>query len=135
MISESHITAINTLERHRQEALVRQDNARLEEIFHPSLVHVHSHGGVDTYESFLAGGGFKIEYRRIERFDDLRVVVFGDSALMAGRQRMEIVRRATGELVDVQSFVTQMWVLHGGVWRQTSFQATSTPPSAQQSDN
>jgi hypothetical protein len=104
--------------------MVAGDRARLMELLHRDLIHVHAKGQVDGYDSYFASGGFNVDYKNVQRFDDLSVRVLGSAALMTGRQLLEAVRKATGEKVRIDSFVTQCWVLEGTRWQQISFQTT-----------
>lgn len=114
---------LRSLEAARCEALLSGDRARLGGLLHPGLVHVHAKGQVDTRESYLAGGGFKVDYQRVERAG-LEVRVLGDAALMTGRQLLEAVRKESGERIRIDSFVTQVWVRAGGSWKLLAFQTT-----------
>jgi ketosteroid isomerase-like protein len=117
------------LERQRCQAMMSADKARLRELLHPDLIHVHAKGQVDDYTSYFETGGFKVDYSNVQRFDDLRVRVLGDAALMTGRQLLEAVRKATGERVRIDSQVMQVWARVGGAWRQLAFQTTPTEMS------
>jgi Domain of unknown function (DUF4440) len=112
------------LEQERCRAMVAGDRARLMELLHRDLVHVHAKGQVDGYDSYFASGGFNVDYKNVQRFDDLSVRVLGSAALMTGRQLLEAVRKSTGEKVRIDSYVTQCWVLEGAGWQQISFQTT-----------
>jgi ketosteroid isomerase-like protein len=117
------------LERERCKAMMAGDKARLKQLLHPDLVHVHAKGQVDNYESYFASGGFKVDYVNVQRFDDLRVHVVGNAALMTGRQLLQAVRKVTGDHVRIDSQVMQVWVQDSGQWRQMAFQTTPTEMS------
>lgn len=122
------------LEQDRCTAMMAGDRERLRQLLHPDLIHVHAKGQVDSFESYFESGGFKVNYTRVERFDDLQVRVFGDVALMTGRQLLQAVRKTSGEQVRIDSQVIQVWVSDGTRWRQIAFQTTPTemsisPPS------
>ncbi len=53
------------LEAQRCNAMKRADFARLREILHPGLVHVHAKGQTDSYESYFRSGGTHVDYRQI----------------------------------------------------------------------
>jgi len=88
-------------------------------------------GQVDTYESYMATGGFSARYLRVERFDDLHVRILGDSALMTGRQLLELERKDTGDRMRIDSRVMQVWVQEDGRWQQIAFQTTPTEISVE----
>jgi ketosteroid isomerase-like protein len=117
------------LEQERCAAMMAGDRERLKQLLHPDLIHVHAKGQVDSFDSYFASGGFKVDYTRVERFDDLRIRVFGDAALMTGRQLLEAVRKTSGEHVRIDSQVIQVWARNGTRWRQIAFQTTPTDMS------
>ena len=102
------------LERERCSAMVAADRGRLQDLLHRDLVHVHAMGQVDSYESYMATGGFSARYLRVERFDDLQVRILGDSALMTGRQLLELERKDIGDCMRIDSRVMQVWVQEDG---------------------
>lgn len=112
------------LERGRCQALLAGDQRRLKELMHADLFHVHARGNVESFESYTGSGALKSNYTVLQRFDDLRVQVFGDAALMTGRQLAVSSRKATGERVHIDSMVTQVWVRSDSGWQQLSYQTT-----------
>ena len=119
------------LERERCSAMVAADRGRFRDLLHRDLLHVHAMGQVDTYESYMATGGFSARYLRVERFDDLHVRILGDSALMTGRQLLELERKDTGDRMRIDSRVMQVWVQEDGRWQQIAFQTTPTEISVE----
>lgn len=117
------------LEQERCSAMMAGDRERLKQLLHPDLIHVHAKGQVDSFESYFASGGFKVEYTKVERFDDLQVRVIGDVAVMTGRQLLEAVRKTSREQVRIDSRVIQVWVRNGARWQQIAFQTTPTEMS------
>jgi ketosteroid isomerase-like protein len=114
---------LRELEAQRCAAMVAADLPRLRQLLHKDLIHVHAKGQVDNYESYFATGGFKVNYTRLER-SQLVLRVFGDTALMSGRQLLEAVRKSNGERVRIDSQVMQVWVREGANWQQVAFQTT-----------
>jgi ketosteroid isomerase-like protein len=121
---DTHET-LRRLEAERCRALLDGDRERLAQLLHPDLIHVHAKGQIDTYDSYFAGGGFKVDYRRVER-GELAIRVTGDAALMTGRQLLEAQRKASGERIRIDSQVMQVWVRAGAAWQQVAFQTTAT---------
>lgn len=117
--------SLRRLELDRCEAMMAGDRNRLKQLLHKELIHVHAKGQVDTYESYFAAGGFKVDYKRVER-SELEVRVLGDTALMTGRQLLEAVRKGSGERVRIDSRVMQVWVRESQGWQQIAFQTTPT---------
>lgn len=114
------------LEQDRCQALLNGDTERLKGLMHPDLFHVHARGNVENFESYTTSGALRSSYTTLQRFDDLKVQVLGDAALMTGRQLAISSRRATGEQVHIDSMVTQVWARNGNHWQQLSYQTTPT---------
>jgi hypothetical protein len=111
------------LETERCDAMKRADFARLREILHPALTHVHAKGQIDDYDSYFRSGGTHVDYRQIDR-SELTVRVLGSAALMTGRQLLVAVRKDGSGTVRIDSRVMQVWTEHEGRWRQLAFQTT-----------
>jgi ketosteroid isomerase-like protein len=111
------------LETQRCDAMKRGDFARLREILHPGLTHVHAKGQTDDYASYFRSGGTHVDYHQVDR-SDLQVTVLGEAALMTGRQQLVAVRKDGSGTVRIDSRVLQVWALHEGRWRQLAFQTT-----------
>ena len=111
------------LESQRCDAMKRADFARLREILHPGLTHVHAKGQVDDYDSYFSTGGTHVDYVQIDR-SDLHVQVLGESAVMTGRQLLVAVRKNGSGTVRIDSRVLQVWTRSSGAWRQIAFQTT-----------
>jgi hypothetical protein len=111
------------LEAQRCDAMKRADFARLREILHPALTHVHAKGRIDDYESYFRSGGTHVDYRQIDR-SELEVRVLGGTALMTGRQLLVAVRKDGSGTVRIDSRVMQVWTQDEGRWRQLAFQTT-----------
>jgi len=130
--STGHIAAsLVALEQDRCSAMMAGDRERLKQLLHPDLIHVHAKGQVDSFESYFASGGFKVDYTRVERFSDLQVRVIGDVAVMTGRQLLEAVRKISRDQVRIDSQVMQVWVREGTRWQQIAFQTTPTQMSVE----
>ncbi len=125
MTTQTTEAQLRQLEAERCQAMMAGDKERLQQLLHKDLIHVHAKGQVDTYDSYFASGGFKVNYTRVER-SDLDIRVMGDSALMLGRQLLEAVRKASGERIRIDSRVMQVWVREGDTWQQVAFQTTPT---------
>jgi ketosteroid isomerase-like protein len=117
-------TLLVQLEHERCHALLAGDGERLKQLMHPDLFHVHARGSVENFEAYTVTSVLKSSYTTLRRFDDLQVHVFGDAALMTGRQLAISSRKATGERVYIDSMVTQVWARNGERWQQLSYQTT-----------
>jgi ketosteroid isomerase-like protein len=112
------------LERQRCDALMRGDFDRLRELISADLTHVHTRGNVDGQDSYLHYMRQILEVKDVVR-SELRVRVFGNAAVMTGRQLSSSCLRGRDTVVTVESFVTQVWAREAdGAWRQVAFQAT-----------
>lgn len=116
-------TDLFAMEARRCSAMIDADLASLREILHPDLIHVHAKGQIDGYDSYFATGGFKVDYKTLDR-SELQVRVLGDSALMTGRQLLVGVRKDGSGTVRIDSRVMQTWIREAGRWRQLAFQTT-----------
>jgi uncharacterized protein (TIGR02246 family) len=117
---EAEILAV---EQRRQDALIAGDLATLDEIFDESLIHIHAPGLVHTKAQLLEHVATRHAYLEITR-QDLRVRVFGDTAVVTGGI-VNRMRAPGGGERTVDGVVTQ--VLHRGAdgrWRLVSFQMT-----------
>ncbi|MFT4268657.1 MAG: nuclear transport factor 2 family protein [Xenophilus sp.] len=121
--SDDVAAALLDLEAQRGDAMKRGDFARLREILHPGLTHVHAKGQIDDYESYFRSGGTHVDYQQVDR-SDLKVQVLGEAAVMTGRQLLVAVRKDGSGTVRIDSRVLQVWALHEGRWRQIAFQTT-----------
>ena len=116
-------TLLLDLEAQRCDAMRRGDFARLREILHPDLTHVHAKGQTDDYDSYFRSGGTHVDYQQVDR-SDLKVQVLGEAAVMTGRQMLVAVRKDGSGTVRIDSRVLQVWARHAGAWRQIAFQTT-----------
>ena len=119
-------TLLVQLEQDRCRALLTANGERLKQLMHPDLFHVHARGNVEDFDSYTGSALLKSSYTTLQRFEDLSVRVFGDAALMTGRQLAISSRKATGEQVYIDSMVTQVWARNGERWQQLSYQTTPT---------
>lgn len=122
-------TELRALEDRRIQALIDVDLDTLDEIFHPSLIHIHSPGLTHTKPELLAHIGGKRAFRGVER-GDLHIRVLGDTAIIHG----PLVNRMRGAEADVllAGVATQIAVRTDTGWRYVHFQLTPTPTSTEQ---
>ena len=77
-----------------------------------------------TIAEYLAG--VRASPRRSER-GDLRVRVFGDTAIMTGGMT-NYMPKESGQ-GPIKALILQVWVKQDGAWRQIAFQATFDAPA------
>jgi hypothetical protein len=108
------------LERKRAEALIRRDAAALDALWPADLMHIHSTGSVMGKDELMRYVLETLQFLQLER-SELNVQVYGDAALMTGRQKARMRRADKPEAVNAESWVTQLWVRRGGGWVQNHF--------------
>jgi len=104
-------------------AIRAQDFDKLAMLLHPSLVHVHARGNQDTRESYLKYLAQVVEILDVRR-GNLSVSVYGDCAVMTGRQYNTARARGAEPVLTIEAQAMQVWVREEGTWRQVAFQAT-----------
>lgn len=124
MHAEAIQQEILRLENERCRALVQRDLQTLAALMDDALVHVHATGKVDDKEQYLEMVARHIEFLSVER-SDMRVRVFGDTAIASGRLEQAIVLRESGEERLMKAYTTQVWLRGEDGWRQCAFQATN----------
>lgn len=124
MHAEAIREEILRLESERCRALVQRDLQALAALMDDALVHVHATGKVDDKEQYLEMVAKHIDFLSVER-SDMRVRVFGDTAIASGRLEQAIVLRESGEERLMKAYTTQVWLRGEGGWRQCAFQATN----------
>ncbi|KRV78271.1 nuclear transport factor 2 family protein [Pseudomonas citronellolis] len=124
MHAEAIQQEILRLESERCRALVQRDLQTLAALMDDALVHVHATGKVDDKEQYLEMVARHIDFLSVER-SDMRVRVFGDTAIASGRLEQAIVLRESGEERLMKAYATQVWLRGEDGWRQYAFQATN----------
>jgi hypothetical protein len=119
---------IENLDKQRCAAMIAEDVATLEKLFHKSLLWVHSTARVDTRSSFLAGiGSTTPKYLEITR-ESVEIRCFGSSAIVNGVQKMRCVIK--GQERDVVNRYINAWVEIDGQAQLVAWQSTAVPSAA-----
>jgi hypothetical protein len=129
-MNEAMVTEVLAAESARSAAIRSQNFSELAKLLHPALIHVHGRGNQDTRESYLKYLTDVVEILDIQR-GDLKVLIYGDCAVMSGRQINTARARGTTEpILTIEAQTMQVWFREDGTWRQVAFQATpiGTPP-------
>jgi ketosteroid isomerase-like protein len=123
------IDQILALEDERCRCIVEQRFDRLGDLLSKRLIHTHTRGDVDTYDSYLGYMANVVELLELRR-EALQVVVLNDQVvILHGRQINRARRRGDTEEVRVEAMVTQVFAREeDGQWRMAAFQATSVGP-------
>jgi hypothetical protein len=124
-MSQALIDEVRSLEDRRYKAMIGRDFDALRSLLHPELVYTHSNAAVDSRDSWIAGiEARRFDYRGVERFDEL-IRVYGDTAIVSGRIRIELVSGGTPR--QLNSRFVNVWVRQGGTWQMTLWQSTPIP--------
>jgi hypothetical protein len=126
------VAELLALEQQRCRCLTSDDFDGLRALLHPELHHTHNRGNSDTLDSYLDYVGRVVQFRGVQR-GDLRVRVYGNTAVMSGTQTNHVGLRGKPDEARVEAQVIQVWVREeGGPWRLVAFQATplGAPPPA-----
>jgi hypothetical protein len=120
---ESGVVAeLTRLEQERCRALSQQDWSALEALLSEDYTHTHTTGRVEDKPTYMQG----MKERPRETFrGDLRVRVYGDTAVMQGLQTNKTQRG--GETSLMESQVIQVWVRQGNAWKLVATQNTRMP--------
>jgi uncharacterized protein (TIGR02246 family) len=116
---------IKALESERFRAMAAGDVAALERLLGDDLVYTHSSASLDTKASLIEGIRTKrFNYQKFERPVE-EVHVYGDSAVVAGQARIELLGESGTRVLNVR--YTDVWVKQGDGWRMVAWQSTPIP--------
>jgi hypothetical protein len=116
---------IADLEAQRYQAMLRSDEATLDELCDDDLTYTHSDGACDTKATYLrrVRDGY-FDYQRLEH-EIHRTIVIGDCAVVVGRMIGDVV--VNGSLRHLNSAALIVWVRRANGWRLLAFQPTPLP--------
>ena len=127
-MSDKDIAEIEALEDKRYAAMLAGDTVTLAELMHDELCYVHSTGGIDTKQSYIAGLTDKVfAYQKVER-DDQTVRVHNDIGMVYNHMQADVMIR--GNLHHLDNRLLAVWSRDGGKWRMIGLQSGSIPPQA-----
>ena len=126
MNAETDRVRLIELERQRADALIRRDAAMLDALWPADLMHIHSTGTVMGKDQLMRYVLETLQFLELRR-SDLKVQLYGDAALMTGRQHARMQRADKPEAVSAESWVTQLWVRRAGGWVQSHFHSVRAP--------
>lgn len=114
--------AVLKLEQEWVDALIKVDIAKLEQLYADTLVYTHSSGSVDDKAKYLANlkaGGTK--YVSIDR-EDIKVNVYGDTALVTCHALIKLKANGTDRTVDAR--MIHIYAKVKGRWQMVAHQTT-----------
>ena len=114
------------LEERRRQALLAGDLPALQGLLADDLVYVHSTGGCDRKDSYLAKlSGGSLKYLELN-FSELQVQLLQQAAVVHGRMAAVITKDV--ERKNVSSLFMTVWGCDAdGVWRLHAHQGTTVP--------
>jgi hypothetical protein len=113
---------VRAAEANRYAAMIAGNVSELAMLLDEDLIYTHSDGSTDDRESYLAkvtSGHFV--YQRIDAPIE-RLVVFGDTAIIAGKMLGEVV--AAGQTRTLQNACLTVYRRNAEKWRLIAFQPT-----------
>ena len=119
------VAALMKLEQARCKAFGEVNLPALADFLAEEYLQVHMTAKTENKAEYLEGMK-DFPRSEISRGQDLKIRVYGDTAVMTGTQ----IRKTNGQTIEM--FVTQVWVRRGGTWKLANFQATRKAPPANQ---
>ena len=111
---------IEALENQRAEAMQAGDVDALDALISDKLIYLHSSGGRDSKESYLAQlRSGAITYQRVAP-PEPEVHVAGDTAVVFGRMNADVVRDGKNLALDYDYL--SVWAKENGRWQFLAFQ-------------
>ena len=109
----------------RVAATIAADLAALEAVTTADLTYTHSNAVVEGRAEFFAGlRSGKYRYKSVA-FDERRVRVLGDAAVISGACRVLVA--AEGRDLDVRLRFTEVYARQAGAWKMLLWQSTRVP--------
>jgi metal-dependent HD superfamily phosphatase/phosphodiesterase len=115
-------TELAAIERQRFAAMLAADVAALDRILAPDLTYTHSNAKLETKQEFIEAiktGALK--YRAITP-EEIRVRVYGSTAVLTGRCRFEVT--SGGQDLKVLVRFTDVYVNRDRPWQMVAWQST-----------
>lgn len=111
----------------RRDALVSQDATLFASLLADDLVHVHATGNVHGKQQVIEHAIGFLEFIDIKRGPLTIRSLALDVAVMTGAMKNIVRRKGHDERIDVDAFVTQVWVKRDNEWMIASFHAVRLP--------
>jgi ketosteroid isomerase-like protein len=118
---------IREIERQRFRAMERVDVATLNRILSDDLIYTHANGLQQTKAELIGVlGSGDIRYESITPGDDVRVRIFDQAAVVAGRASIKI--KARGEEQSFAICYLDVYVKQDGRWQMVAWQSSRIAP-------
>ena len=105
-------------------ASMKKDRATMERMMADDFMYTHSNGKVGSKAQDIAETMSPDEQWTASRFDDLKVRIYGDFAVVSGLQTL--TGSAKGYVSGARRF-TDLWVKRGGRWQTVGGESTLVP--------
>jgi len=103
-------------------AMLKNDFSELDALLDDALVYTHSSGRVETKAEFLAAlRSGQLKYVGAD-LDDLRVRIYGTTALVTGHARMTVESGGRQRVLEIRFL--DVYFRRNGRWRQLAWQST-----------
>ena len=120
-LSSAKVQVLNVLDR-RIAAMLKNDFAALAALLDDALVYTHSSGRVETKAEFIDSlRSGKLKYVSAN-LDDLRVRIYGSTALVTGHARMTVESGSQQRVLEIRFL--DVYLRRNGRWRQVAWQST-----------
>jgi ketosteroid isomerase-like protein len=126
-MAEARVEQVLSCERQRCEAISKGDLERLAGLLAEDLTHTHITGHTDNKVAYLAA--MSDLPRKTTRGDDLRVRLYGETAVMTGSMQNTFpAREPGGSPIVLELHALQVWVEDGDAWHLAAFASSGQIP-------
>ena len=113
------------LDSQRMQAMINADVDALKPILADDMTYVHTTTALDTKQSLLdALGSGTLNYQSMVT-DDVKVRVYGDTAIVTGAAKIQVISRGQPNTFGVR--FTDVYTNRDGRWQMVAWQATRVP--------
>ena len=113
------------LDSQRMQAMINADIDALKLILADDMTYVHTTTALDTKQSLLdALGSGTLNYQSMIT-DDVKVRVYGDTAIVTGAAKIQVISRGQPNTFGVR--FTDVYTNRDGRWQMVAWQATRVP--------
>lgn len=125
-MDEKSIEGVARAEQKRCEALTTRDYEALRTLVARDLVHTHTRGVTDNFESYFRFIEQDLLFVEVTR-GPLAIRINGDIATMSGEMHNLVLAAGRPNAIVTHAQVLQIWEWRDQAWRLTNFQSTNLP--------